>query len=419
MVCLGVATIWRKKMFIQLSHANVPRRLRGPILIDTFGFPRYWAAVWSTAATAEFAESTHIKKLRYIENLYCHADQLLGQSALDDALGALDEQRLATILESWFVSIRNRPNTTSADEKRWQTGLDFVSSVVAWVSKSQTDELMRGIDRRLQRLGTLYRQLHVSKAKPIESIRSLPATTVQALYETLDPLSPINPFPRIRTRWRVYVSFILMLHQGLRRGEVLLLPVDGVKMMYDSKQARNRYWINVQENPYEKGNIDPRYSKPSIKTSSSLRQIPVSEVTAKIIDTYTQNYRGRPEHSFLLNSQSNTPLSTEALTKAFAHASSRLPATALKELMDRSGKESVTPHDFRHTCAVMRLHQLLWQGDSMDEALQKLRTFFGWSRTSVMPSRYARAVFEDRLASVWNDAFDERVALLRSLPEGR
>jgi hypothetical protein len=59
---------------------------------------------------------------------------------------------------------------------------------------------------------------------------------------------------------------------------------------------------------------------------------------------------------------------------------------------------------------------LLERGDAMDEALQKLRTFFGWSRTSTMPSRYARAVFEDRLAGVWNDAFDDRVALLRALP---
>jgi hypothetical protein len=54
----------------------------------------------------------------------------------------------------------------------------------------------------------------------------------------------------------------------------------------------------------------------------------------------------------------------------------------------------------------------------MDEALQMLRTFFGWSKDSMMPSRYARAVFEDRLASVWNDAFDDRVTLLRSLPKG-
>lgn len=55
----------------------------------------------------------------------------------------------------------------------------------------------------------------------------------------------------------------------------------------------------------------------------------------------------------------------------------------------------------------------------MPEALQKLRTFFGWSKESDMPSRYARAVFESRLASVWNDAFDDRVALLRALPQGR
>lgn len=54
----------------------------------------------------------------------------------------------------------------------------------------------------------------------------------------------------------------------------------------------------------------------------------------------------------------------------------------------------------------------------MDEALQKVRTFFGWSRKSVMPSRYARAVFEDRLADVWNDSFDDRVALLRAIPKG-
>ena len=54
----------------------------------------------------------------------------------------------------------------------------------------------------------------------------------------------------------------------------------------------------------------------------------------------------------------------------------------------------------------------------MDEALQKLRTFFGWAKQSTMPSRYARAVFEDRLANVWNDAFDERVNLLRALPKG-
>ncbi|MBN3794124.1 helix-turn-helix domain-containing protein [Burkholderia sp. Ac-20392] len=76
------------------------------------------------------------------------------------------------------------------------------------------------------------------------------------------------------------------------------------------------------------------------------------------------------------------------VSKIFAQISLRLPLSVLKELKDRTGKRSITPHDLRHTCAVMRLHQLLEQGDAMDEALQKLRTFFGWSKTSSMPSRY-------------------------------
>jgi integrase len=277
---------------------------------------------------------------------------------------------------------------------------------------------MRHIDERLQRLSILYKQLHVKKARSIESIRSLPATTVEAMYEILDPESKSNPFPRFKTRWRVFVCFILMLHQGLRRGEVLLLPADCIKSGFDAKQNRVRFWINVQENRYEEAASDPRYSKPGIKTAASIRQIPVNSVTASIVETYVNNYRGRPQHSFLLNSQVDMPLSTEALTKAFTQVSQWLPADVMRELNDRTGKKSVTPHDLRHTCAVMRLHQLLQQGDQMDDALQKMRTFFGWTRTSTMPSHYARSVFEDRLASVWNDAFDDRLALLRALPKG-
>ena len=405
-------------MLIQLSDNNLPQLLQGSILVDRHGLPRYWAAIWLIIAAAQLAESTQVKKLRYIENLYQHADLLFGNSALDDALGNLDDNALAEILESWFVSIRNQANGTDSDEQRWQTGLDFVTSVVTWVSKSRVGSRLKHIEERLHRLSTLYSQLHVRRVKPIEAVRSLPANVVEALYKMLDPESTHNPFPRESTRWRVFVTFILMLHLGLRRGEVLLLPVDAIKNAYDKRHLREMYWLNVRENEYEDTVIDSRYSKPSIKTVNSIRQIPVSEATTAIVEAYAQNYRGRPQHSFLMNSQSNMPLSTEALTKMFFQISKKIPAPILKELKDRTGKETVTPHDLRHTCAVMRLNQLLQQGDSMDEALQKSRTFFGWSRTSSMPSRYARAVFEDRLAGVWNNAFDDRLSLLRALPQG-
>jgi integrase len=409
-----------RPVFYQLNSNLVPAALRGPVLVDKSGIPRYWSAIWSATSIAQLADSTLTQKLRYVENLYQHADNLIGVGALDDALSGFDDEALAAILESWFISIRNQPAVTSADENRWQTGLGFVTDVITWLSSARrADDRLRHIEQRLHRLSSLYGQLHVRRSAAADAVRSLPASTVEALYALLDPECPQNPFLRMKTRWRVYVAFVLMLHQGLRRGEILLLPADAVKSAYDQKQNRTRYWLNVQENEYENDDGDPRYSKPSIKTVHSVRQVPVSQLTATIVETYVENYRGRPDHPFLLNAQSNMPLATETLTKAFAQVSRCLPSDVLNELQNRTGKESITPHDLRHTCVVVRLHQLLEQGDSMDEALQKIRTFFGWSSKSVMPSRYARAVFEDRLSNVWNDAFDDRVALLRALPKGR
>lgn len=402
-----------------LSHPSIPLALRGPTLVDTRGVPRYWASVWSTMSLEHLADSTRTTKLRHLEALYVHADHLLGQGALDDALARQDHEALARVLESWFISIRNRAANRRADELRWNAGLEFVRSVSAWLAPSgRPGEQQRLLTSRVHRLGSLYSQLRIRKNSYSEAVRSLPAGTVQALYELLDPESRCNPFKHVATRWRVYVAFALMLHQGLRRGELLILPVDCVKSGIDPRTQIRRYWINVRQHDNEgDDDPDPRFSRPSIKTASSIRQIPVSSKMARLIQTYSDNYRGRPDHPYLINSYQDRPLATESLTKVFRTISAALPDTAAEELAHRCNKASVTPHDLRHTCAVVRLNQLLGAGDPMDEALQKMRTFFGWSRTSTMPSRYARAVFEDRLANVWNDSFDERVALLRALPQ--
>ena len=232
----------------------------------------------------------------------------------------------------------------------------------------------------------------------------------------LDPESATNPFTRLKTKWTVFVAFVLMLHQGLRRGELLLLPVDAVKSGFDQKKQRERYWLNVRS--LEGQTTDPRYNKPSIKTANSIRQVPVSELTANLVQTYTENFRGKADHPFLLNTQWNSPLSHESLTAYFKRLSDSLPKAVLKVLKDRNGKDSVDPHDLRHTCAVVRLNQLLTDGVPMDEALQRMRSFFGWSRESDMPRRYARAVFEDRMADVWAKLQDDRIELLKAIPKG-
>ena len=195
-------------MITQLVGPQVPPSLSGPVLIDRHGLPRYWATVWSAAVTGALADSTHIKKLRYVDNLYQHADQLYGDGALDDALGTLNAVALAEILESWFISIRNQATTTEADETRWQMGLSFVTSVVSWIAKSETHRTLRQVESRLHQLSVLYSQFRVKKRNTPEMIRSLPASTVEVLYQILDPESNDNPFYRVQTRWRVYVAFI-------------------------------------------------------------------------------------------------------------------------------------------------------------------------------------------------------------------
>ncbi|WP_193727850.1 hypothetical protein [Paraburkholderia franconis] len=144
---------------------------------------------------------------------------------------------------------------------------------------------------------------------------------------------------------------MLMLHQGLRRGELLLLTADCVRSGFDKKRQMLRHWINVRQDEYEDDDadepIDPMYSKPSINTVHSVRQIPVSPVTAQLVQTYVENYRGRPSHPSLLNSYIGNPLATESLTRAFCKASHALPFAVRQELIDRCNKDSITPHALR------------------------------------------------------------------------
>ena len=330
-----------------------------------------------------------------------------------DALAYLDVATLSQLLEGFYSMLRNHHPVTTASEERWRTAVRFVTEITDRFALGSGSPGISELRERLMRLRVLNAKLHVRGKKRPERVVSLPSSVVEFLYQLLDPESTSNPFRRGVSRWRVYTIFILLLHQGLRRGELLISPADVIKSAVDSRSNEDRFWMTIRYNEYED---DTRYSEPSIKTAPSIRQVPVTRTTALIVDEYLTSYRGRPNHSFLINSQKKTALSTEGLTKDFHKISRSLPQDIRKELRDYTGEDCIRPHFLRHTCAVVRLNQLLSQGVEMAEALQHLRSFFGWRRSSEMPLRYARAVFDDRLASVWRDSFDDRVTVLRNLP---
>lgn len=399
-------------MLVNLRSLTPPS-LSGPTLVDGLGLPRFWAAVWASFMPTDLAPATVGKELGQLERFYQHADALLGPGGLDNALADFDVESLRNVLEGYFLSIRNSSSITGASEECWQVAIQFVLQNSERRSRNCSDpNRLLDFKDKLRDLKLIRSQLHIGRRRRPERVRSLPSEIVEHLYKLLDPESSINPFQNEASRWRVYVSFILMLHQGLRRGELLTLPVDVIKCSFDRSLNKDRYWMNVKFNEYED---DPRYSKPGIKNAPSVRQLPVSSTIALIVQEYASNYRGRVSHSFLVNSQKRLPLSPEGVTCFFKKITASLPQALRKCLRDHTGEESISAHDLRHTSAVVRLNQLLSAGVEMDDALQRMRAFYGWSRESDMPLRYARAVFEDRLTSVWNDKFDDRISILRSI----
>lgn len=385
----------------------------GPTLIDENFMPRFWAATWSMLRSADLAPSTLRQKLSHINALYVHVDELGGN--LDDALGDLDLDRLGSILESFFVKLRNAPNPNGSTLNRWNTAFHFVRDTLLRLEKNPARGTpLDAVLARINRLDNLYLGLRPYRPSKAFKPRALPRRVVTDLLDALQPGSPTNPFRSEATQWRMLGLVTLMLFQGLRRGEALLLGADFLKTERDLRTGELRYRLSVRSIEAED---DPRANAPGIKTAASIRTIPVAPQTALVFQVYLENYRGRVDHGFFLSSVRGQPLSLAGVNKAFDQLTETLTSSARAELLELTGSDRLRPHALRHTCAVVRLRQMHAAGVPTDQAMMNLRSFFGWSRTSTMPLHYAKAALDEQLNESWNDKLDDRLAILRSLPQ--
>lgn len=403
---------------IRIRNPKVPLPLQGWLLVDWRGLPRYWATVWSALEAASLEETTLGKKLAAIEQLYQSVEAQLGDDRLDLLIAQLDFNALESCLEGFFVSLRNRSAQNAADHSGvWRTAISFIKACTDRIARSGSFKTpIDEIHARLLRLERLHNSLNLRRTRRSETVRALPAAVLEELYELINPQSSRNPFRNDSLRWRNFSIVLLMLHQGLRRGELLVLPIDALKEDFHPNTSEARFWLDVVRNPYESS--DPRGDDPSLKNSNAVRQIPVAPTIAAAIDTYVSNYRGKQSHSYLFSSQEGSPLAKRSLNDILITVSKNLSNEAKSELYNRRKLDRIHPHALRHTCAVVRLKQFVDAGTDMNMAIQQLRVFFGWSRNSQMPQLYARAYFEDRLATVWQDAFDLHIDSIRNLNGG-
>jgi len=357
--------------------------------------------------------------LRAIERLYNFAMELYGYDVLDRFIASLATDELDRTLEAYFIAERNRAARYGADINRaWRTTRDFILETLQDLSHTSNDKAMlHELSSHIKRWELRYRNLSPNPIpKRIHVLRALPARVIEELYTLFKPDSPENPFRSEPQRWRNMAILLCLLHQGLRRSEALLLAADAVKTGTDERTLKPRYWMNVQ-NQFE--DEDPRYcDPPSIKNSQSIRQIPLSREVAEYIDAYATNYRGRSPHPQLFLNNRGAPLGVRGLGRIFDRVSTLLSDDAKQALQENLRRPRISAHDFRHTCAVIRLANFRAHGKDEDDSLAQLRAFFGWTYTSNMPRLYARAYWERQIETVWNDDFDAHVDALRTIEPG-
>jgi len=271
-------------------------------LVDEQFLPRYWSSVWSLLHAGGLAASTHKRKLSFIEALYVHTETLGGN--LDDALSTLDFDALGNALEAYFISLRNAAEPSPQAEARWTQAFQFVRNTCDRIARNPAaGNRMETVRSQVERLDRLYLALRPHRKRMKPSVRALPTHVVMELLDLVEPDSPTNPFDRADTQWRIYCMVLLMLYQGLRRGETLTLKADSLRSQRDDRTGQFRWLLHVSTNETEG---DPRADVPGIKTVNSIRTIPVTVTTASAIGKVSRN-RGRPAARILTDARCGQP----------------------------------------------------------------------------------------------------------------
>jgi integrase len=366
------------------------------------------------------APSTRRSALAGIDAFYAHVEAIHGDDILDRLLVDLDIDALSSALEAFLVREQNLATVEQrAVGRRWVAASRFVLSTVRNIAAARGKlQDVDGFRHRLQNLEHHVRQMAWAPTPREQTLRALPSGVLQDLYAIFDPESERNPFRGEAERFRNYTLFHVLLHCGLRTGEALLLPVTCVRSQHDPSQLLDRHWMTVRSMFDDASEIDPRASQPSLTNAYAARQIPVTDRVVALIRDFSTNFRRAPSDTdALFVSNRGRPLSKRMLESVMARADAVLSQPARNLLIDQRGRKAAkfTAHDLRHTCAVTRLNALRKYSIAEDEALSKLRVFFGWSHGSQMPRYYARAYWENELGRIWNDAFDEYVDALKEL----
>lgn len=376
-------------------------------IVDPEHRPRYWATAWTlNSEVCRLAENSIKQRLRDLDHFYNFLDRQFGFGSLDAAISDELPSRLQSHVESYYADLSSKLAGGHARQRTWGSVQRFVVHLA--LSRSVNSSAW------VQLLGLVTNMppLLVMRPAKIAFARALPDVALRDFLDVAHPRSSRNPYQSESSRHRNWLLINLLLLAGLRRGEALLLVVDSLKRDIDQVSGKWVCWLNVTRSSKE----DHRTTKPSMKSLSAHRQVPISLQLAELVDEYVHRFRASSDSPYLLTSKNGAELSAESVTRIFSNLSQAISVGAMELWSSRSGdRATISAHDLRHTCATARFSLFLAAGNgNRDLALQRMRAFFGWTPESPMPNHYARAAIQDDLMRNWNDLFENKINILRS-----
>ncbi len=258
--------------------------------------------------------------------------------------------------------------------------------------------------------------------KPVQV--KLPNGRVEFSF-TLVSNNDLNPIVSYEVQMRNYLLTTLLVKYGLRIGESLLLRKQSfMPLRSDSKKMIMRV-RNLEGEKFGDSKIDDmRTYKPQIKTKGSIRDLEITLEDFRKIDIYFKFIRPNvSEHDFVFTAPMRPykPISYTTIQSQFASV-----VTAFKEQFPEhfepnyaeSIKETITPHWLRHTWAYATLSSIYNKKKEeyiksgvvnlkglMEDAQAELRVLGGWSKKSVMPTKYAKRFIQEQANKTLMDVY--------------
>jgi integrase len=266
--------------------------------------------------------------------------------------------------------------------------LDTVQNFLKWcfsvaVSGSHDNErLVERIRTSRDQVMLWFSNSHMNSEPTKNLNKSITPKQEISLLEALDPKGlPSTSLYKRALQSRNFVTAILSLFCGLRRGEALCLRVEDIVTSSPIPQ------VNVRRRAPDIK--DKRQPRPSVKRNG--RVLPLDPFWARAVDDYITEWRdvlqerGNEESEYLLLSSNGKPLSTSGYNKVFR---------VVREKNPDSLPASLTPHSLRYAFSNNMLQQLIAAGLPEDEARRQLAILRGDSSESSQDVYVANLVSE-------------------------